>query len=72
MAEPGREAACAAAYKRFPALTGVRPTVQFVGPNRVFVFDGQVPGGPAGRTMRQVVRVTVDAGGKVVKVAVSR
>jgi hypothetical protein len=66
-----REAACQHAYRAFPALAGVRPTVRRAGPHRVYTFQKTFPsdGGPA---HRQLVRVTVDEGGRIVKVVTAR
>lgn len=71
MAKTARDAACAAAYAKFPALAGVKPQLEQGGPRSVYVFSAQLPG-PAGRTIRQVVRVTVDEAGRVTKVTASR
>lgn len=72
MGDRGQAAACAAAYRACPALRGVTPSVQVKGGQRVFVFSAVVSGGAGGRAIRQVVRVSVDAVGEVVRVAVSR
>jgi hypothetical protein len=71
MADVGRDAACAAAYAKFPAMAGVKPQVERKGARPVYVFTGLLPG-PGGRTIRQVVRVTVDEAGRVTKVTASR
>ncbi|RIL08879.1 hypothetical protein DCC79_12650 [bacterium] len=57
--------ACGHACRAFPALRGVRPTVQRTGPHHVFTFRG-----PAGTP--SVVRVKLDADGTLVRVVASR
>jgi hypothetical protein len=71
MADRGQAAACAAAYAACPALRGVRPAVEHKGQRRVFVFAA-VPDTAGGHGPRQVVRVTVDAAGQVVRVSMAR
>ncbi len=72
MADPGRDAACTLVWQRFPPLRGSRPAVQRVGPNWVYVFSAASRTGPGGKSVRQVVRVTVNGDGSVVKVTTSR
>ena len=72
MADQGRRAACQRVYQRFPELAGAKPTVEHRGTVRVFTFSRDVPVGSGGPGLRQIVRVTVDAGDTVVKIAVSR
>ena len=72
MAASGREAACSHVYRKFPTLKGVRPTVQQTGANRVYTFQKRVLTGEAGPALRQVVRVTVDGDGRILKVVASR
>jgi hypothetical protein len=71
MSDPAARAACEAAYARFPGLAGVKPALERDGPRRVYVFSSSGPG-PGGKTLRQVVRVTVDEGGRVLKVSASK
>jgi hypothetical protein len=68
----GRQAACDAVYRRFPHLAGARPTAACVGDRWIYTFDRSVPTAPGGPKIRQIVRVTVDAEGRVVKVVASR
>ena len=68
----GRQAACDAVYRRFPVLQGTRPAAARAGDGWVYTFDRSVPVSPGGPKLRQIVRVTVDAGGRVVKVVASR
>lgn len=68
----GREAASAAAWKKVPALKGVTPVVSKSGQNTLYTFAKSVPGGPGGRSVRQVVKVTVSPEGRVLKVVASR
>lgn len=72
MSDPGRDAACALVWERFPHLQGTRPVIQRAGTRRVYVFSASTCAGPGGKSVQQVVRVTVDADGEVVKVAASR
>ena len=67
-----RRAACDAAWKRVPALKGVKPSVSRAGPHRVFTFKGSQVAGPGGRKITQFVKVTVSDEGKVIKVVASR
>jgi len=74
MPDARRAAACAHVYRQFPALNGVRPSSQRAGPNLVFTFrrgDGAARGDPH-PAMHQIVRVTVDEGGRIVRVVASR
>jgi hypothetical protein len=72
MGDASRQAACDHVYRKYPLLAGVRPAVQSAGPNRVYTFAKDVPTSPGGPSLRQIVRVTVDAAGKIVKVVASR
>lgn len=67
-----RRAACEAAWKRVPALNGVKPSVSRAGPHRVYTFSGRSEAGPGGRSVTQVVKVTVADDGQVIKVVASR
>jgi hypothetical protein len=66
-----RKAACDHVYSAYPDMKGARPSVREAGGNRVFVFEKTLSekNGPA---LRQVVKVTVDSGGRVLKVVASR
>lgn len=70
MARGARAAACAEAVRAFPQLKGVQPSEERRGPNTIFTFrqprQGERP------TPAPVVRVTVDAEGRVVRVVASR
>ena len=68
----GRQAACDHVYRRFRSLQGVRPTAAHVGDHWVYTFDKTMSTSPDGPRLRQVVRVTVDEAGRVVKVVASR
>ncbi len=57
---------------RFPELAGVSPTVERAGVNRIYTFRGKVATSPDGPQLSQVVRVTVDGEGKVVRLVASR
>lgn len=72
MARTAREVACAHVYRKFPLLKGTRPSVRRAGPNRVYTFQSAVTTSPGGPSLRQVVRVTVDPAGSIVKVVVSK
>ncbi|MCB0218037.1 MAG: hypothetical protein H6648_08625 [Caldilineae bacterium] len=72
MAESPRAVACRHVYRKFKAMEGVKPSVQAAGPNRVFTFrrsDATSPGGPS---ISQIVRVTVDPEGRILRVVASR
>jgi hypothetical protein len=72
MADSGRRAACERVKRDFPELAGLAPRTECRGPVRVFTFSKDVPTAPGGPRLRQTVRVTVDAQGRVVKVVASR
>ncbi len=72
MAKSPREAACAHVARKFPHLKGTRPTVKTAGGNRIFTFKKSVSVSPGGPKVSQVVRVTVDDKGKIVKVLASK
>lgn len=66
-------------YRRFPAMRGVRPRLQAIrpptapGPGRpayVLVFESQ--GQAQGRRIPLIVRVLVDARGKILRITTSR
>lgn len=66
-----RKAACDHVYRSFPDMKGARPRMSKRGPHRVFTFQKTMRerGGPV---LKQVVKVTVDDAGKVLKVVASR
>lgn len=68
----GHEAACKYVARKFPLLADVRPTVTRAGQNDVYTFAQDVPVLPGGPKLRQVVRITVDAGGHILKVVMGR
>lgn len=72
MAKSPREAACAHVARKFPYLKGCRPKVKRQGKSRIYTFKGSVETSPGGPKVNQVVRVTVDPDGKVLKVVASR
>ena len=66
------EAVCGQVYRRFPELKGAKPTVKRAGPDTVYTFSKSVPVQPGGPSIRLVVRVTVDADGRIVKTVSSK
>ncbi len=58
--------------RRYPDLAAVTPSVQRAGPNWVYTFRHRQPLAPGGPELSQVVRVTVDADGRIVKLVASR
>ena len=72
MGSDERAAVCAQVYRKHPAMNGVRPSVQKRGANRVYTFRKRVPTAPGGPQIDQVVRATVDSGGRIVKLVASR
>lgn len=70
MSDP-QAAVCRQVYARFAALQGVKPTVQAAGGNRVYTFQKRLPAAE-GRSVQQVVRVTVAPDGRVLKMVASR
>lgn len=67
-----RAAACEVTYRRFPMLQGVAPKHERTGERWVYTFERTVATSPGGPRLRQIVRVTVDAAGRVVKVVASK
>jgi hypothetical protein len=70
MADTAREAACRAAYAKFPELVGLAPTERAHGPRREYTFRRVCT--VDGARLEQIVRVTVGANGRVMKVIASR
>jgi hypothetical protein len=66
-----RKAACDHVYRKFPHMSGTRPSVRKVGEQRVFIFEKALSeaGGPV---IKQVVKVTVSETGAIQKVVASR
>lgn len=67
-AADARVAACTAAWRKYPALQDVQPTARTEGDGRVFTF--KAPRGAAPVSL--IVRVTVDADGKVRRIVAGR
>jgi hypothetical protein len=72
MAISAREAACKAAWRKVPALRGVKPSQRKVGERSVFTFTKRVATAPGGPMLSHRVKVTVGANGRVEKVVVGR
>ncbi len=58
--------------RKFADLRGVKPSMQRAGPNRIYTFSGKSDSSGGGPSIRQVVRVTIDPEGKILKVVASR
>jgi CRISPR/Cas system endoribonuclease Cas6 (RAMP superfamily) len=59
-------------YKKFPEVSGSNPTKKPYGDDKILlVFKGKVSTAN-GKTMDRVVRVVVDANGKIIKTTTSR
>jgi hypothetical protein len=64
-------------FKRFPEMTGIRPKVRRQSKPKngkdqfLLTYQGQVEL-PGGRKMKRVVRVVVDASGRVIRMSTSR
>ncbi len=71
MSSDAPAAVCRQVYARFAGLKGVRPSVQAAGGNTVYTFQKRVPAAD-GRSLSQVVRVTVAPDGRVLKMVSSR
>lgn len=67
-----RAAACAEAYRTFPMLAGVEPTLERRGPNAIYTFRIRKSPADDPPSPMPIVRVTVDAEGKVLRVVASR
>ncbi len=66
-----RKAACDHVYSRFPDMKGARPSVSKTGEVRIFTFAKTLSEG-LGPALKQVIKVSVDPNGKVLKVVASR
>ncbi len=67
----GRDAACAAAWRKYPALAGVAPTARRDGDGQVFTFRATRATG-AGPALSLVVRVSVGPDGRVRRIVAGR
>ncbi|MEO8083898.1 MAG: hypothetical protein ABI780_08755, partial [Ardenticatenales bacterium] len=67
-AADARAAACAAAWRKYPALRDVQPTARMEGDARVFTF--KAPRGAAPVSL--IVRVTIEADGTVRRIVAGR
>jgi len=72
MTAAATDAVCAEVYRRFPELAGVRPTVRRTGQQRIFSFEKTVAVSPGGPRLRQIVNVTTDETGRIVRLVASR
>ena len=72
MTTSAQEAACKAAYRKVPALRGVKPSQRRVGESLVFTFTKRVATSPGGPMLSQRVKVSTSASGRVEKVVVGR
>jgi hypothetical protein len=72
MAKSPKQAAVAHVNRKFPKLKGSRPSVKKAGDNRIYTFKKSVEVAPGGPKMKQVVRVTVNKDGKIVKTVASK
>lgn len=70
--DDGRAAACAAAWRKYPALAGVQPSARHEGDGVVFTFKGARPTGAGGPALALVVRVSVGPDGRVRRVVAAR
>lgn len=70
--DDGRAAACAVAWRKYPALAGVQPSARSEGDGVVFTFKGARTTGTSGPPLALVVRVTVGPDGRVRRVAAAR
>ena len=62
---------CSQVYKKFPEVRGTHPSVQPQGTGYLLIFKGKVVTAD-GKSMPRVVRVAVDADGKIGKMTTSR
>jgi len=53
-------------------MKGVRPKMTRQGSRRVYTFSKSVATSPGGPKISQIVRATVDDGGRIIKVVASR
>lgn len=65
-----KAAACAEAYRAFPTLAGVEPTLERRGQDAIYTFRKPPADGPP--SPAPIVRVTVDGEGRVRRVVASR
>jgi hypothetical protein len=66
-----RKAACDHVYSAFPDMKGARPSMKQAGEVRVFTFAKTLSEG-MGPALKQIIKVSVDPQGKVLKVVASR
>jgi hypothetical protein len=69
-AAAAKAAACAEACRAYPTLAGIEPTVERRGSNAIYTFRKPPVDGPP--SPAPIVRVTVDAEGRVLRVVASR
>lgn len=62
---------CTQVYRRFPAVTGARPSVQTQGANTLLIFRSKAAA-ENGKTINVIVRAVVDPSGKILKASTSR
>lgn len=67
-----RAAACAAAWRKYPALADVQPTSRTEGDGRVFTFKAPKATGGSGPPVALVVRVTIGPDGRVARIVAAR
>ncbi|MFN8423274.1 MAG: hypothetical protein U0470_07700 [Anaerolineae bacterium] len=67
-----RAAACAAVWRKYPALKDVQPTARTEGDAHVFTFKAPRGAGPAAAPIPLIVRVTVDPDGTVRRIVAGR
>lgn len=58
-------------YQRFPEVDGVQPKKQSLANNTLLIYQATVTL-PGGKTMKRMIRVTVDSHGSIIKVSSSR
>ena len=62
---------CSQVYQKFPEVRGIKPTVQLQGTGHLLIFKGKAATAD-GKSMPRIVRVVVDADGKIGKMTTSR
>lgn len=72
MGDSERTAVCKHVYSKHPGMKGVRPKMSRQGSRRVYTFSKSVAASPGGPKINQIVRATVDDGGRIIKVVASR
>jgi hypothetical protein len=65
------ESICNQVYRRYPAVSGARPSVQAQGDNTLLIFRAKAKT-EDGKALSIIVRAVIDPAGKILKMSSSR